>query len=143
MGQPHHRGQYPPDWPSKALAVKQAVNWRCVRCDHAHDPKAGYCLTVHHFDGNKENLSDWNLIPLCQRCHLSVQARVNPAIPILHDPSVWAMPYIAGLYRSGGCLPSPGYDLARWATEYTASGRTWPMWAPVPEVGVLFAEAKP
>ena len=41
---------YPRDWPAIARRVKQASFWHCIRCDHRHDPDAGYCLTVHHLD---------------------------------------------------------------------------------------------
>lgn len=34
-------------------------------------------LTVHHLDGDKLNCRWWNLAALCQRCHLSIQGRVN------------------------------------------------------------------
>jgi len=38
-------GEYPADWREIAAKVKQAAGWKCVRCGHVHDPKAGYCLT--------------------------------------------------------------------------------------------------
>ncbi len=34
-------------------------------------------LTVHHLDGNKANCRWWNLAALCQRCHLTIQGRVD------------------------------------------------------------------
>lgn len=55
-------------------------------------------LTVHHFDGNKENDRWFNLLPLCQRCHLQIQTRVNPEIPWLFEHSNWLKPYVAGYY---------------------------------------------
>lgn len=39
-----NRHLYPADWPVIARAVKEAAGWRCVRCDHPHDPKAGRTL---------------------------------------------------------------------------------------------------
>lgn len=120
---------YPTDWDSLAKLVKDEADWKCVRCGHAHEPAAGYCLTVHHFVGDKSLCERWNLMALCQRCHLSVQARVDPRRPIIFDPSVWSMPYIAGVYAANICQPSPGYELARWISEYEASGRVWPEWA--------------
>lgn len=69
-------GAYPPEWPAVAWMVKTIAGWRCERCDHPHDPAAGFALTVHHLDGVKTNLEHWNLAPLCQRCHLQVQNRV-------------------------------------------------------------------
>lgn len=54
--------------------------------------------TVHHFDGAKNNCVWWNLLPLCQRCHLKTQARVNPHVPYIFEHSDWMKPYVAGFY---------------------------------------------
>ncbi|MCP3903133.1 MAG: HNH endonuclease [Planctomycetes bacterium] len=90
--------EYPQDWPEIAESVKDAAQWRCIRCEHPHDPATGYCLTVHHLDGNKSNCRWWNLTALCQRCHLSVQARVviRQQYPLEHKE--WFKPYAAGWY---------------------------------------------
>jgi len=121
-------GEYPANWTEIATQVKDEADWRCARCENYHSVATGHCLTVHHFDGNKSNCERWNLMPLCQRCHLSVQARVNPQVPLLFTPSTWAMPYIAGFYESdGGGYPGPLYDLAEWMDTY---GHDWPSWAP-------------
>lgn len=55
-------------------------------------------LTVHHLDGDKSNCVWWNLLSLCQRCHLTIQSRVNPAIPYFLEHSAWFRPYVAGYY---------------------------------------------
>ena len=70
-------GEYPPNWPEVARHVKEAAGWKCERCGHPHDYENGYTLTVHHLDGRKWNLALWNLAPLCQRCHLKIQAKVD------------------------------------------------------------------
>lgn len=44
-----NRHLYPADWPVIARAVKEAAGWRCVRCDHPHDPKAGRTLCPRLF----------------------------------------------------------------------------------------------
>ena len=62
---------YPADWPAIAKAVKDAADWQCIRCGHAHEPATGYMLTVHHLDMDKANCAWWNLTALCQRCHLN------------------------------------------------------------------------
>lgn len=54
--------------------------------------------TVHHFDGKKDNCVWWNLLALCQRCHLKTQARVNPEVPYILEHSEWLKPYVAGFY---------------------------------------------
>lgn len=133
MTQPHHRGEYPDDWPAIAREVKRDALGRCIRCAHEHDPATGHTLTVHHFDGDKGNCPRWNLMALCQRCHLSVQARVDPEVPLMFWPSTWAMPYIAGFYAAGRGVPSPVYDLREWREEYERVVGAWPAWAPEPE----------
>ena len=135
MSQALQRGTYPADWRELSAAVKREAGGRCVRCGHPHDAASGHVLTVHHFDGDRDNNARWNLMALCQRCHLSVQSRVDPANPIIFDPAVWAMPYIAGLYEAGGCTPPPGYDLGRWIVEYAREVGDWPEWAPLPKGG--------
>lgn len=94
----HIRGEYSADWPEIGDRVRAEAGGKCIRCGHVHDSPAGYALTVHHFDGNKSNNAWWNLMALCQRCHLKVQGRVNPEIVYFLEHSEWAKPYIAGFY---------------------------------------------
>jgi DNA-directed RNA polymerase subunit RPC12/RpoP len=110
------RGTYPPDWPAIAERVKSKAGYRCIRCGHpAERPSARVAcdygcrhredgkqriLTVHHLDGDKGNCAWWNLLALCQVCHLYIQARVIPERPWLFDHSIWFRPYVAGFYAS-------------------------------------------
>lgn len=94
----HTRGTYPENWAHIAHGVKERARWRCIRCKHDHDFNSGHVLTVLHFDGDKDNCEWWNLMALCQRCHLQVQGRVNPEIPYFLEHSPWAKPYVAGFY---------------------------------------------
>lgn len=94
----HIQGSYSHDWDQIGDKVRAEQGGKCIRCGHPHDPPAGYALTVHHFDGNKSNNEWWNLMALCQRCHLKVQGRVNPEIRYFLEHSAWAKPYIAGFY---------------------------------------------
>lgn len=55
-------------------------------------------LTVHHLDGDKANCEWWNLLSLCQRCHLQVQTTVDPHTPFFLEHSAWFRPYVAGFY---------------------------------------------
>lgn len=55
-------------------------------------------LTTHHFDGNKSNNAWWNLLVLCQRCHLQIQGKVDPETPYFLEHSEWIKPYVAGFY---------------------------------------------
>jgi len=55
-------------------------------------------LTCHHMDGNKSNCAWWNLLVLDQRCHLTIQGKVNPHQPFMLEHSEWMKPYVAGFY---------------------------------------------
>lgn len=57
-------------------------------------------LTVHHLDGDKANCRWWNLVALCQRCHLTIQGRVVMARVWPWEHSEWFRPYVAGYYAS-------------------------------------------
>lgn len=70
-------------------------------CDAGcHHPKDGKLrqLTVHHLDGDKANCRWWNLLALCQKCHLRIQGAVIPERPFLWEHSDWFKPYAAGFY---------------------------------------------
>jgi 5-methylcytosine-specific restriction endonuclease McrA len=71
-------GEYPENWSEIAYEVKTEAGWRCEQCGREHDPGHGYCLTVHHLNGDKGDCRRENLVALCQRCHLSVQAHYAP-----------------------------------------------------------------
>jgi 5-methylcytosine-specific restriction endonuclease McrA len=94
----HIQGQYPANRAELHDQVRAEANGKCIRCGHPDDLASGHVLTVHHFDGNKSNSEWWNLMALCQRCHLKVQGRVNPQIVYFLEHSEWAKPYIAGFY---------------------------------------------
>ena len=69
---------YPDNWEEIARSVKDRADWHCEHCGHEHDPEHGYTLTVHHLDGVKSNVDAANLVALCQRCHLHIQAIYRP-----------------------------------------------------------------
>ena len=99
-------GDYPSNWDEIALKVKKDANWRCVRCGHIHDPRIGYCLTVHHLDLDPSNCAWWNIPPLCQRCHLHIQGKVVLEQQYFFEHSEWFKPYVAGYYASINGLPT-------------------------------------
>lgn len=107
------RGTYPPDWPEIAQRVKREADGRCVRCDHAHDPEVGRTLTVHHLDNDKANCRWWNLVALCQACHLAIQGRVKMDQTYLYPHTAWFRPYVAGFYA----FTALGEDLTRAEVE--------------------------
>lgn len=107
-------GTYPDNWPEIAQRVKREAGYRCVRCQHPHDPENGYTLTVHHLDIDPSNSAWWNLLALCQRCHLSIQGRVYIDRPwVMFEHSEWFKPYVAAFYARKYL----GLDLAREETE--------------------------
>lgn len=57
-------------------------------------------LTVHHLNGVKFDCRWWNLVSLCQRCHLTIQAKVWMDRPWNKPHSEWFRPYVAGYYAS-------------------------------------------
>ncbi len=63
------------------------------------EPEARWrILTVHHLNGDKADCRWWNLTALCQRCHLTIQGRVNMAQIYPGEHSEWFKPYAAGYY---------------------------------------------
>jgi len=87
---------YPEDWPEIAERVKAEAGRKCVRCRWGNDARTGHVLTVHHLDGDKANCAWFNLIALCQRCHLRIQGRVKMNRTWLFEHSDWFKPYVAG-----------------------------------------------
>ena len=85
------KGDYPPNWPEIAQVVKAQAGWRCEHCGHPHDRATGHVLTVHHLDGDPANCDPSNLVALCQRCHLHIQARYRPGQGWLFEPPGWAV----------------------------------------------------
>jgi len=67
--------EYPDNWEQIAWRIKRQAGQRCEHCGHVHDVRSGHVLTVHHLDGNPANCAPENLVALCQRCHLHIQAR--------------------------------------------------------------------
>jgi hypothetical protein len=90
------KNDYNPDGAQKRRDAREAAGNKCVRCGSPSVP--GRILTTHHFDGDKANDAWWNLMALCQVCHLQFQAKVDPDVPFFLDHSEWAKPYVAGFY---------------------------------------------
>lgn len=105
---------YPDNWKEISKAVKDAAGWQCIRCAAPHDPTSGYCLTVHHADLSPANCEWWNLLALCQRCHLHIQSKVILERPYMFPHSRWFQPYVAGYYAAQHGHPT---DKA-WAMEH-------------------------
>lgn len=80
---------YPPNWDEIATGIKDLAGWECENCGHPHEVETGYMLTVHHLDGDKANCVYENLVALCQRCHLRIQATYYPGQTMLIEPPAW------------------------------------------------------
>ena len=110
------RGNYAPDRKAIHNRVREEAGNRCIRCGHPNEgikrriPCTDHCThpsdgkprvgTVHHLDGDKGNNRWFNLLALCQVCHLYIQGKVIPERPWLFERSVWFKPYVAGFYAS-------------------------------------------
>ena len=90
------RNDYNEDGKEKRREARERAGNRCIRCNSPSVP--GKILTTHHFDGDKSNDEWWNLLALCQVCHLKVQAKVDPEQPFMFEHSDWLKPYVSGFY---------------------------------------------
>jgi hypothetical protein len=87
---PENRARYPLDWPTISLATRKRAEWRCecqgecksghvVRCLWSQEDRLAsggrVVLTVAHLDHAPEHCSPENLRAMCQRCHLSYDAK--------------------------------------------------------------------
>jgi 5-methylcytosine-specific restriction endonuclease McrA len=74
------KSKYPANWKDISLQVRFEAGNQCELCDCRNgepNPKTGskVVLTVHHLDFNPSNNKRYNLIALCQRCHLRLDAK--------------------------------------------------------------------
>lgn len=122
-------GEYAKEWGDIAEAVKVASDYRCARCGHPDNPSTCAALgvrrgqlpcddkctheqdgkqrvlTIHHLDGDKSNNRWWNLVPLCQKCHLYIQGKVILKRTWMLEHSDWFKPYVGGYYAYLRGLP--------------------------------------
>ena len=94
----HGIGEYPRDWPQISKRIKDQAGWKCERCGHPHEPKAGYALTTHHLVMLNDLCEDWNLAALCQRCHLKIQNKIFMPQFFMLEHSPWFKPHVEGFY---------------------------------------------
>lgn len=94
-------------------------------CSHPRDGKMRV-LTVHHLDGDKGNCKWWNLLALCQICHLKIQGRVDPEIPWIFEHSEWFKPFVAGFYAHYyGNLNLSREEIERDLPRFLSMGQPW------------------
>ena len=83
---PENRARYPKDWRCIADAIRERAGQRCEGSPHYPDcraqngephPETGsrVVLTVAHLDHTPENCEPENLKAMCQRCHLTYDAK--------------------------------------------------------------------
>lgn len=115
MARRRGEGRYPDGWAEFARELKERAGWACIRCCHPHDPASGYTLTVHHLTMDKAEPFEnwWAFLVLCQRCHLSIQGRVELRRPWVFEHTHWFRPYVAGYYAKRYL----GLDLTRAEVE--------------------------
>jgi len=96
------KNKYPDNWKEISEKSKKEFNYCCERCGKYHNPKEGYCLTVHHLDMDTSNNEKWNLAVLCQRCHLHIQKKVvmNQDYFQFLEVSEWFKPHLEGYLKS-------------------------------------------
>ena len=87
---------YNPDGQQKRREARELAGNKCIRCGSPSVP--GKILTTHHLNGDKSDDAWHNLLPLCQVCHLQIQAKVDPEQPYFLEHSSWFKPFIAGYY---------------------------------------------
>lgn len=94
------------EWQRSTLGRCGAGPWMVTRlmpcdaqCTHAVNDKLRI-LTVHHLTGQKDDNRWWNLLALCQVCHLTIQGKVIPEQAYLHPHTPWVVPYVCGFYAA-------------------------------------------
>lgn len=76
--------RYPREWPAISRRIRERDGQRCRFCGAENgqpNPATGsrVVLTVAHLDHTPENCADDNLVALCQKCHLTYDARFHAA----------------------------------------------------------------
>jgi 5-methylcytosine-specific restriction endonuclease McrA len=77
---PFHRDRYPANWEAISQRIRARANGRCEFCgaeNYQPHPITGskVILTVAHLDHDTTHNTDDNLKALCQRCHLTYDAK--------------------------------------------------------------------
>lgn len=77
---PSERAKYPPNWRAISLRIRAREGNRCKWCGAQNGephPVTGsrVVLTVAHLNHDATDCADANLAALCQRCHLTYDAK--------------------------------------------------------------------
>lgn len=79
---PFHKERYPKNWKEISKRIREREGDKCKWCgaeNHKPHPVTGskVILTVAHLDHDEQNCSDENLAALCQKCHLTYDAKIH------------------------------------------------------------------
>ena len=79
---PFHAERYPKNWKEISKRIRARAGGRCEFCgavNYQAHPVTGskVILSVAHLDHNPQNCADNNLKALCQRCHLTYDAKYH------------------------------------------------------------------
>lgn len=97
-GHPYRVGQSRPEW---SPCGKGCTHGEPVRVVDGVTEARYRVLTVHHLllgTDAKRDLRWWNLVALCQRCHLTIQGKVRMERVWPYEHTEWFKPYAAGWY---------------------------------------------
>lgn len=77
---PFHHERYPANWEEISLRIRESSGGKCEFCgaiNHQPHPVTGkvVVLTVAHLNHDPMDCRDENLKALCQKCHLTYDAR--------------------------------------------------------------------
>ncbi len=77
---PENKKIYPKNWKQISLAIRERAQGKCEFCgakNYEPHPRTGskVILTVAHLDHIPSNCNPENLKALCQRCHLTYDAK--------------------------------------------------------------------
>lgn len=91
------QGRFIPMWQSRTGSTQRAPSPCDKRCYHPPDNKQRM-LTVHHLTNQKDDSRWFNLVALCQSCHLKVQGKVWMERGFMLEMADWFKPYAAAYF---------------------------------------------
>ena len=76
---PQRKKLYPDNWDKISLLIREQAGWKCELCiavhGEPHPITASFVvLTTHHINDDPTDNRRVNLLALCQRCHLRLDA---------------------------------------------------------------------
>lgn len=78
-----NRYLYPPTWDEVSLGVKQEAEWKCELCGEPNNKDTWHILTTAHIIPIGRLIKRWNLIAVCQRCHVGTVEKFSQKLKYL------------------------------------------------------------